>query len=127
MKALAKYHAEECNTDIEELLRVIEVLTTIYNHQIISADIIDIKKSKKPKLLGTVKFAEFVLQDLVKRGLVLQDIILSRLHVTEYISCTLVIKGLVDSAKEIVKAQEWKYWSPSNEGKINLLEEDDHV
>ncbi|CAG8732887.1 14453_t:CDS:2, partial [Gigaspora rosea] len=47
--------------DIEELLRVVEVLTTIP-------------------------------------------------HRTEYISCTLVIEGLVDGSKEIVKEQKWKYW-----------------
>ncbi|CAG8742745.1 7258_t:CDS:2, partial [Gigaspora rosea] len=162
MKALVKYHAwsgdeepnecakcDNCNhrikdnpiirnvtPDIKELLRVVEVLTTTYDHQIIPADIIgvfrrsnaarmkklgyqqleefydqqNIKKSKKPKLLSTVELAEFALQDLLKRGLVLQDIILSRPHGTEYMSCTLVIEGLVDGAKEIVKAQEWKYW-----------------
>ncbi|CAG8751951.1 3146_t:CDS:1, partial [Dentiscutata erythropus] len=153
MKTLTKYHAwsgdkepSECTKcdnchrrikdsptiknvtpDIEELLHVVEVLTTTYDHQIIPADVIgvfrrsnaarmrkfgyqqleefydkqDIKKSKKPKLLSTVELAEFALQDLVRRGLVLQDIILSRPHETEYMSCTLVIEGLADGAKEI--------------------------
>ncbi|CAG8451091.1 23658_t:CDS:2 [Gigaspora rosea] len=118
--------------DIEELVHVVKILMTTYNHQIIPADVIgvfrrsnaarmrkfgyqqleefynyqDIKKSKKPKLLSTTELAKFALQDLVRRGLVLQDIILLRQHETRYISCTLVIKGLSDGAKEIVKEQE---------------------
>ncbi|CAG8601145.1 19965_t:CDS:2, partial [Gigaspora rosea] len=102
MKALIEYHAwsgdkepnecakcDNCNR-LEELLRVVEVLTTTrsnaarmkkFGYQQLEEfyDQQDIKKSKKPKLL-------------------------------EFMSCTLVIEGLVDSAKEIVKAQEWKYW-----------------
>ncbi|CAG8794289.1 18626_t:CDS:1, partial [Racocetra persica] len=74
-------------------------LEKFYNQQ-------DIKKLKKLKLLSTIELAEFVLQDLIRRGLVLQDIILSRLHKTKYMSCTLVIERLVDSAKEIVKTQK---------------------
>ncbi|CAG8691430.1 21454_t:CDS:1 [Dentiscutata erythropus] len=65
----------------------------------------DIKKSKKPKLLSTIELTKFALQDLVRKGLVLQDIILSRPYKTEY-SCTLVIEGIADRAKEIIKAQE---------------------
>ncbi|CAG8642406.1 17111_t:CDS:2 [Gigaspora rosea] len=61
----------------------------------------DIKKSRKPKLLSTTELVEFALQDLVRRGLVLQDIILSRPYETGYISCTLVIEELSDGAKEI--------------------------
>ncbi|CAG8653374.1 3454_t:CDS:2, partial [Dentiscutata erythropus] len=134
-----QYHIKDKPTirnitpDIEELLHVIEILTTTYDRQIIPADVIgvfkksntarirkfryqqleefydqqDIKKSSKLKLLSTAELAEFALQDLVRRGLVLQDIILSRPHETGYMSCTLVIEGLSDSAKEIVKAQEW--------------------
>ncbi|CAG8500462.1 5075_t:CDS:2 [Gigaspora rosea] len=107
---------KDVTPDIEELLHVIEILTTTYDHQIIPADLgefynqQDIKKSRKPKLLSTTELVEFALQDLVRRGLVLQDIILSRPHKTGYISCTLVIEGLSDGTKEIVKEQEWKYW-----------------
>ncbi|CAG8604337.1 11951_t:CDS:2, partial [Gigaspora rosea] len=107
---------KDVTPDIEELLRVVEVLTTNYDHQIIPADVLeefydqqDFKKSRKPKLLSTVELAEFTLQDLIRRGLVLQDIILSRPHETGYISCTLVIEELADGAKEIMKEQEWKY------------------
>ncbi|CAG8795895.1 8940_t:CDS:1, partial [Racocetra fulgida] len=76
--------------DIIELLRVVEVLTTTYDHQITPADIIgvfrrsnaarikklgyqqleefydqkDVKKSKKPNLLSTIELAEFALKDL---------------------------------------------------------------
>ncbi|CAG8730936.1 19505_t:CDS:2, partial [Dentiscutata erythropus] len=121
--------------DIVELLCV-EVLTTTYDHQITPADVVsvfrqsnaarmkkfgyqqlkefydqeDIKKSKKPELLSTIELTEFALQDLVRKGLVLQDIVLSRLYETEYMSCTLVIEGIANEAKEIIKVQEWKYF-----------------
>ncbi|CAG8825101.1 15070_t:CDS:2, partial [Gigaspora margarita] len=91
--------------NIEELLHVVEVLTTTYDYQIIPANVIGVFRrlnTARMKKFGYQQLEEFYDQQDIKKS--------KKPKLLEFMSCILVIEGFVNGAKEIVKAQEWKYW-----------------
>ncbi|KAF0503046.1 ATP dependent DNA helicase [Gigaspora margarita] len=67
------------------------------------------KKNKKSKL-NTQILAQIILNDLVIKGLVQQELLLQKPRAnTSYLTLSTIITGLEEEAKSRVALQEWSY------------------
>ncbi|CAG8769323.1 11150_t:CDS:10 [Gigaspora margarita] len=119
------------STEVLEMLDIVETLTTQFKHQIIPEDIIAVfnhantirvrdkgygqleyynKKNKKSKL-NTQFMAQIILDNLVVKGLVWQELLLQKLRTNiSYLTLSIRIVDLEEEAKSRAVLQEWPYW-----------------
>ncbi|CAG8665179.1 1146_t:CDS:1, partial [Cetraspora pellucida] len=121
--------------EVYEMLEVTEVLTSNFSTEISPEDIVDVfshsntekirkneynqlvlcrgvklYEEKEPTILIPKETAQIALNDLVSKGLIKQEIRLQKSKTTQYLSCSVIITGIREGAKEYAQMNSWKYW-----------------
>ncbi|RIB04986.1 hypothetical protein C2G38_2047977 [Gigaspora rosea] len=90
-----------------------------YNELTLQRDSREVKlyEEKPPTILIPKETARIALNDLVCKNLVKQEIWLQKSKTTQYLSCSTVVVGISENAKENAKKECWEYWVYSQKGK----------
>ncbi|CAG8544406.1 hypothetical protein C2G38_2230542 [Gigaspora rosea] len=73
------------------------------------AEALRIGKQTKPNLLKNKDLVTFAFWDLVCRGLIKQKIAIHK-TTTNYRTCSVIVCGIENSAKEHLQQENWIYW-----------------
>ncbi|CAG8587930.1 9666_t:CDS:2 [Scutellospora calospora] len=125
-----KVKQTDARLEILDMLHVIDELCKRNDKLITPADVVDIFSCSdnerirdrelklpnicnrpKPKILHTKDLVKLALSDLVCRGLVKQTILLEIRKNTTYLTCSVVIEGVMESANSLAQTETWLYWT----------------
>ncbi|CAG8804868.1 9545_t:CDS:1, partial [Racocetra fulgida] len=118
----------DATEEVYEMLEVVETLTSKFSTKISPEDVIDVfshsntekirkneydqlvlcrgvklYEEKEPTILTPKETAQITLNDLVSKGIIKQEIRLQKSKTIQYLSCSVIITGIKENAKEYVR------------------------